>query len=386
MTALISKFFGSAPDPIPAGIYHYQSNPDEPIQYRLHLRIEPDQQGLLIINAATVLHLNESAAAHAYAIVQGSSVAEAASDIVKRYRVGRKQARADQESLRQRIVTLATFPDVDPVTFLGLDRTEPYAATPSAPYRMDLALTYLQDPDGALDPLARERVDRELDFEEWKQVLQKLRHVGIPHVTFTGGEPTRREDLVDLIRYAEELGQVTGVLTEGRRLSDGHYLEALAQAGLDHLLIALVLEDEHSKAGLINALASDIFTAVHLTIANTDWNTLKPRLHELESMGVTAISLSINVMNDTNLQLLQDARQLVAELDMDLIWDIPAPYSMNNPITAEVDEEPQGAGKAWLYIEPDADVLPAQGVNLILGNILQDEWDQIWQKALGSHE
>jgi MoaA/NifB/PqqE/SkfB family radical SAM enzyme len=45
------------------------------------------------------------------------------------------------------------------------------------------------------------------------------------------------------------------------------------------------------------------------------------------------------------------------------------------------EDQPEGAGKAWLYFEPDGDVLPAQGVNQVLGNILRDPWAQIWENA-----
>ena len=40
----------------------------------------------------------------------------------------------------------------------------------------------------------------------------------------------------------------------------------------------------------------------------------------------------------------------------------------------------KGAGTAWLYVEPDGDVLPAQGVNKVLGNLLTDPWEKIWKK------
>jgi MoaA/NifB/PqqE/SkfB family radical SAM enzyme len=65
---------------------------------------------------------------------------------------------------------------------------------------------------------------------------------------------------------------------------------------------------------------------------------------------------------------------------------MPVPYSSNNPVALELekaDEEIaiEGAGKAWLYVEPDGDVLPAQGLSeQIMGNLLTDEWEQIWKK------
>jgi MoaA/NifB/PqqE/SkfB family radical SAM enzyme len=73
---------------------------------------------------------------------------------------------------------------------------------------------------------------------------------------------------------------------------------------------------------------------------------------------------------------------MTAEFGIDLIWDITAPYSASNPISLELEEVPQGAGRAWLYVEPDGDVLPTQGVNQVLGNILRDPWEEIWNNAL----
>ena len=59
------------------------------------------------------------------------------------------------------------------------------------------------------------------------------------------------------------------------------------------------------------------------------------------------------------------------------------PYSAINPVSLETSQEvPNGAGVAWLYVEPDGDVLPAQGINEVLGNLLSDPWEQIWEKAL----
>jgi len=61
-------------------------------------------------------------------------------------------------------------------------------------------------------------VDRELNTSEWITILDKSWNAGIPHIIFTGGEPTLREDLPELIMHAEALGQVSGLLTDGLRL------------------------------------------------------------------------------------------------------------------------------------------------------------------------
>jgi MoaA/NifB/PqqE/SkfB family radical SAM enzyme len=47
----------------------------------------------------------------------------------------------------------------------------------------------------------------------------------------------------------------------------------------------------------------------------------------------------------------------------------------------EASVAPDGAGRAWLYVEPDGDVLPSQGIDRLLGNILRDPWSEIWRRA-----
>jgi MoaA/NifB/PqqE/SkfB family radical SAM enzyme len=200
-------------------------------------------------------------------------------------------------------------------------------------------------------------------------------------VTFTGGEPTRRDDLVELILYAEGLGQVTGVLTDGRRLADEHYLEALFKAGIDHFLITYIPGSEENIQGIRNAIASDVFTAIHMTLIDADAEEVMGWITKLHEMGVSAVSITTADMSEQGQDTVGVVREFAAELGMDLVWDIPAPYSRQNPIALELTDESSGAGKAWLYVEPDGDVLPEQGVNEILGNIFTDRWTQIWEKT-----
>ena len=63
-------------------------------------------------------------------------------------------------------------------------------------------------------------------------------------------------------------------------------------------------------------------------------------------------------------------------------WDLPVPYSALNPVALELEngELPaKGAGSAWLYVEPDGDVLPSQGINRVFGNLLTEPWESIWK-------
>ena len=87
-----------------------------------------------------------------------------------------------------------------------------YARYMAAPHRMDLMVSSMEK-DGAWhcnqkclhcyaanQPLG---AVKELDTDQWLAVIQKCRAAGIPQLTFTGGEPTMRNDLVSLVHAAQ---------------------------------------------------------------------------------------------------------------------------------------------------------------------------------------
>ena len=385
MPNLIESFkqIFSQKEPLSAGMYTYQSPPDAEDQYRLHLRIEKDGAGLLVINAATVLHLNQTAVEYAFHLIQHSDTDAVINEVSKRYRVDREQIRQDFESFMDRILTLIETPNLDPVTYLDIERQEPYSAEITAPYRLDCAITYEVSDESHLEHTPIDRVDRELTTEEWVTIFHTAFDHGIPHLLFTGGEPTLREDLPDLILKAEQLGLVTGLLTDGLKINNDAYRSKLLMNGLDHLMIVFDPDNPKEWEVLEKVLAEDIHTTVHLTLRKGE--DLHPYMQRMADMGTQAISLS-EADRDLTREL-QDLRDFAAVLQLDLVWDMPVPYSQNNPVSLEIErapdaEAPEGAGKAWLYIEPDGDVLPTQGMyDQVLGNILRDPWEKIWEKT-----
>ena len=55
--------------------------------HRLHLRIENDGSGMLVVDASTVLHLNQTATEIAYFVVSDLETDEIKTQLVKRYQV-----------------------------------------------------------------------------------------------------------------------------------------------------------------------------------------------------------------------------------------------------------------------------------------------------------
>ena len=364
--------------PLPVGMFHKQAMQDDK-PYRVHLRLKADGSGIFILNASTILHLNATAAEYAYHFISGTEPEEAIQQIASRYRVSKDIARADYQDFIDKIETLISTPDLDPVSFLDFEQAAPHSADLTSPLRLDCALTYRLPTDSQAEYAPTKRVDRELSTDEWRTILDKAWQAGIPHITFTGGEATLRDDLPDLIAHAEKNGQVCGLLTDGLKLSDKDYLNLLLQTGLDHILFLLQPDNNESWVALENIMAEDIFVTVHLTLNESNAGNLEEVLERLAQLTVQSLSVTIS---DDSLRDLYDAiREKAAALGLTLKFDLPVPYSAYNPVVYETQEDniPAGAGKVWLYVEPDGDVLPSQGSSeKVLGNLLRNDWKTIY--------
>ena len=113
--------------PLTAETHHFQSAPGQP-PYRLHLRLEPDGSGVLIVNATNVLHLNPTAAEFAYHMIKGSPPEQAAKEIARRYRISRATAQKDYVEFRDSLQTMITRPDLDPSEYIDFDRVAPHSS------------------------------------------------------------------------------------------------------------------------------------------------------------------------------------------------------------------------------------------------------------------
>jgi len=370
------------PKPLPPGNFHAVSQTDDGAPLRLHLRIEKDGEGILILNASTILHLNPTATEIVYHMIRQTPDEEIISEFGKRYQIDPETATNDISEFKERLHTLIHTPDLDPEVFLDVSRVDPHSHSLSAPLRLDCALTY-QMSDGSLSHYApADRVTRNLDTSEWFQIIDKAWQAGIPHVVFTGGEPTIRPDLHELIQKSESLGQVTGLITDGLRFTEKGYLHKLLQSGLDHVMFVLLPDEDQSWEALRDVMMEDIFVTTHLTLTRRSYASLVSIFDKLKKIGVKSLSISSDSVETK--EIFPVAQRKAAEYGFSLVWDLPVPYSANNPIEHELENaniKIDGAGKTWLYIEPDGDVLPGQGINKVLGNFLNDSWESIWLKA-----
>ena len=128
--------------PLPAGTHHLQATQDDRL-YRIHLRLHNDGSGILILNASTILQLNPTAAEYAYHFIKGTEPNDAAKQIAERYRISKGMALEDYSDFVDRIQTLISTQDLDPVSFLDFELAQPHSADLNAPLQDDLAAAYL---------------------------------------------------------------------------------------------------------------------------------------------------------------------------------------------------------------------------------------------------
>jgi MoaA/NifB/PqqE/SkfB family radical SAM enzyme len=76
--------------------------------------------------------------------------------------------------------------------------------------------------------------------ERIKKELQESINRGIKEVVFTGGEPTIRKDIMDLVRFAKEIGfKQIQLQTNGRMFASKKFTDAIVEAGMTEFAPAL---------------------------------------------------------------------------------------------------------------------------------------------------
>ncbi len=394
---------------IKSGLYHYRGM-DDYEGLRLHLRVEDDESSILIINSSRVLFLNETATFYIHHFMQGYAEDEIIKEVLRRFKVDEETALNDYKDTLFVVNTIAKTKDICPVSYLGVEKLEPFQKEIIAPYRMDLALTYKCNNECFHCYAGSPKETNEISTEEWFNVIDSLFNIGVPHIVFTGGEPTLRSDLETLIRFSENKGLVTGLVTNGRKLADNNYLKRLIDAGLDHIQITLHshnenIHDEISNVkgswretiqGIKNAIATPVYTLTNTTLNNYNVDDFLETIKLLHDLGLkqfacnsiiysgNAVQLPDNfALKEDELQpILNRVKEYADLLGMEFIWYTPTQYCICNPLHLELGIKSCSACRFAMAIEPNGDVLPCQSYFHQLGNILKDDWNSIWNHSL----
>jgi len=290
-----------------------------------------------------------------------------------------------------------------------------YAPEMTAPHRMDLMVSAMTRGGAwhcnqkclhcyaAGQPLSD---TPELTTAQWREILAKLRAANVPQVTFTGGEPTLRADLVELVEVAQWF--VTRLNTNGRLLTP-ELCRRLYEASLDSVQVTLYSHDpaihnalvgaegfDDTVAGIRNAVAAGLSVSVNTPLCslNEDYAATVRFVHELGVRYVTcsglipsggaegAESQATRLTEEQLTDVLRRAVTAAEELEMEMDFTSPGWLKEETLRSLGLTLVPScGACLSNMAIAPDGGVIPCQSwlSSQPLGNMLTDDWDKIWQ-------
>ena len=413
-------------------VRHITLDPKGPGVVRIHMipprDDTPDAPFLLLLNGAQLVPLNLSWAIllanlmdqlQAY---EGQDLAEdqwealltaAVEETHRTYpRTKRQTLASDLHLMLTSLVAIAQ--GREPEAAVGLLSLSDYAPEMTAPHRMDLMVSAMEK-DGswhcnqkclhcyaAGQPMGE---TPELSTEQWKTALALLRKANIPQVTFTGGEPTLRSDLVELVQAAAWF--VTRLNTNGRLLTP-ELCAGLYEASLDSVQVTLYSAEGniHNQLVGVNGFSDTVQGIRHAVEAglivsvNTPLCSLNTHYAETlrfaHSLGVRYATCSGLIPSGsacgqesratalTPEQLTDVLRQAVdtaEELGMELDFTSPGWLEEETLRSLGLNLIPScGACLSNMAVTPDGKVVPCQSwlSDEPLGDLLHDDWADIW--------
>jgi len=99
-----------------------------------------------------------------------------------------------------------------------------------------------------------------------------------PNIRFAGGEPTLREDLIEMICFTRSMGKSTLLITNGLKLTDRNYVKELKKAGLQLACLSF------------NGLSDEVYRKIN------GRPLLKIKLEALQNLMKEKIKIVLSVM------------------------------------------------------------------------------------------
>ena len=387
-------------------------NPDGPGAIRVHLippRTDKNElnPSIAIINGTDILPVNFTWAVILAELIRETnrydgreigepatrSILDNAADSVKKILpvISRKRIEEDIRTIYTTIRQIAYREEV--TTDVHYMSIGDYAPFMQAPHRMDLMVSAMTKKGqwhcnqkcvhcyAAGQALSDEE---ELTTDEWKKILDICRSVGIPQVTFTGGEPTMREDLFELISHARWF--ISRLNTNGIRLTP-EYCRKLHEAELDSVQITFYSADPHvhdrlvgaprfneTLAGIRNALAGGLSVSINtpLCTLNRDYKKTLELLHELGVIYVTCsglittgsaaepVSESLQLKSEELEEILREAVGYCHENGMEIAFTSPGWLPEQIFEELNIPSPSCGACLSNMAVTPGGNVVPCQ--------------------------
>jgi radical SAM protein with 4Fe4S-binding SPASM domain len=249
---------------------------------------------------------------------------------------------------------------------------------------------------------------KEMTTEQWKQAIDRLDAARVPMVTFTGGEPTQRADIAELVGYAKRM--VTRLNTNGVNLTP-ELVQQLKVAGLDSVQVTLYSHDEavhnalvgsnhHADTiqGIRNAVAAGLDISINTPLCkkNADYERTLAFIYSLGVRFVTVSGLictgmaginhkEYDLTSDELFEIIKTANEFCNAHEMEIDFTSPGLINAEKLDELGMNVPMCGACLSNMAIAPDGTVVPCQswlGADASLGNILTDPFKRIWNHPM----
>lgn len=253
----------------------------------------------------------------------------------------------------------------------------------------------------------------EMTTGEVLSVLKKIKsEAQVPSVSFSGGEPTLRRDLLKLIGGATRLGLRVNLITNGT-LIDAAFARRLARSGLASAQVSIEATDSeiHDRlVGQTGAFAASVAAVRALQSAGVfvHTNTTLNRLNFDNAVSLPAFvkglglsRFSMNFMIPGGLEGVVGAKLRVkySELPKKIeelrlagraagvrfLWYAPIPHCIYNPVRHGLGNKSCAACDGLLAVNPSGDVLPCSSHPEIIGSLLRHPFAAIWNAERAVH-
>ncbi|WP_415887564.1 pyrroloquinoline quinone biosynthesis protein PqqE [Neptuniibacter sp. QD29_5] len=252
----------------------------------------------------------------------------------------------------------------------------------------------------------------ELMTEQWLDVFRQGREMGAVQLGFSGGEPLVRQDLIELIRGANDMGYYTNLITSGVGLNERKMAE-FHEAGLDHIQVSFQASDKsvnNMLAGSKKAfdqklkMAREVKAQGYPMVLN--FVTHRHNIDRVDRIIQLCVELEADYVELATCQYYGWAKENVRQLlptqaQLERAERITNEYRVKlaaegNPIKLifvtpdYYEERPKGCMNGWgqvfLTVTPDGKALPCHSARMLpieFPNVKEMSLQQIWDESPG---
>ena len=252
----------------------------------------------------------------------------------------------------------------------------------------------------------------ELKTSDIIKILKKIyEQARVPSVSFTGGEPLMRDDIVELVSAARDIGLWTNLITNGTLL-DASKARMLKSAGLSSAQVSIEgpEKDIHERitgvpgsySATINAIRilkeEKIPVHTNTTISSNNIDHLDGFVDQTRALGLTRFSMNLCIpcgsaehhpelwikyseIADRILRLKNRAEKY----DINFLWYSPVPMCFFNPIAHGFGNKSCAAITGLLSVDPMGNIIPCSSWRKPVGSLLKKDFKDIWNSAMLSY-